>query len=168
MGIAGGESVSCPSSGLGGDAIGHADRATASMVMTGPQSACPEPDFGVDDDSVDQLELGQVEGGIFFVGSDQADQVIEHFGHADGRQGGITATQQRSDLAGGGFCPHVGNDGVRVEDGQRLRDASARRAWWRALSAEGPRPRYLPSSSTMGCAGAGRITTRSPRSTTIT
>jgi hypothetical protein len=71
-------------------------------------------------------------------------------------------------LPGCGLLLQVGDDGVRVEDGQPLRDCSSRRPCRRASSAEGPRPQYLPFNSEMGSEGSGRITTRSPRSTTIT
>ena len=78
--------------------------------------------------------------------------------------------QQRPDLTRRSFTLEVRQDRIGIEEGQRgmARRASSSRACLRARSVVGPRPRYLPSRSSTGWSPRGRITTRSPRSTTTT
>lgn len=114
MGVTSSESPSCPPSGFGGEAISHADRAAGAVVVAGAQPARSEPQFRVDRDPFEESELGQVEYGVFLIGSAQADQMIEHFGDPYGREGSIAAVEEGSDVVGSRFCSQVGDDGVGV------------------------------------------------------
>jgi hypothetical protein len=151
------------------DAIGHAHGAAGPMVPASTEPARLGADCRVNDSAVQDPELRQVQCGLFLVGSDNSHEVVKDLSHADGSQLCV-CPQQCPHLSCGWLGAQEGNDGVSVQDGHRApaRPASSRRAWRLAWSLLGPRVRYLPSSFSTGSSGAGRMTTRSPRSTTIT
>jgi hypothetical protein len=79
--------------GFGGDAIGHADSASAPVVAAGSEPPRCEGQVGIDDDALQQTELGQVEGRGFFVGASEADQVIEDLSYTDGGENRLASGQ---------------------------------------------------------------------------
>ncbi|HVB94263.1 MAG TPA: hypothetical protein VND67_08075 [Acidimicrobiales bacterium] len=81
-------------SDLSSDAIGHTHRAAGPVVSPGTEPACGRAHRGVDDDPVDQAELGEVEGGIFLVDADDAYEMVKNLGHANCSQhGGVGVNQ---------------------------------------------------------------------------
>lgn len=138
------------SSGFGGDAVGHADGAAAAVIAAGSQPAGGEAEVCVDGNSVEEVELGEVQSRRFFVRSGQAHEVVEDLGDTDRREACGTGGEQGPYFCCGRLSPQVGDDGVGVEDRHRFRDASALRASRRAASELGPRPWYFPSRSATG------------------
>jgi hypothetical protein len=167
MRIRRGERLRPMPSHLCGDAVGHADRAARPVISASSKAPCGSADGRVHGDRPEQAELGEVERGLFLVGAGKPHQVIENLAQTDCGQHRVTVFEQRPYLVGGRLVPQVGDDRVRVENGQRRRSRT-RRSCSRARSLVGPRPRYLPFSSSTGRSGTGRMTTRSPKSTTIT
>lgn len=170
VGIGGRERLVQMPGGLGRDAVSHADRAPYRVVVETAKPTGGRANIRTNGDGIQEIELCEVQTGLVLVGFYNPDKVVDHFTHADRGQPGISRKDQRPDLACGGLSLQVGEDGVGVEDSQRpvARRASSRRAAFRARSVDGPRPRYLPSSASTGFSTAGLMTTRSPRSTTIT
>jgi hypothetical protein len=157
-------------SSLCSDAVGHTDRASGPVVVAGPQPPCLSADSGIDQSGLEQAELGEIQSGLLFVGSNNPYQMVQDLGHADGGERGGSCAEEASHFAGRGLSSQVGDHGVGVQDRQRTRDLAASycRASRRARSLLGPSSRYLPSRSLMGLSGSGRMTTLSPRSTTMT
>src|SRR5581483_5960338 len=156
--------------GLGGDAVGQADGAVFAVVVAGAKPAGSGGEVGSHRDAVEQPELSQIERRLLLVGPDDPNQMVQDLGHADRSQPGVGSFQDGPDVRRSGLRSEKGDDGVGVEDCQYLvaRAASSWRACRLALSAVGPRPRYLPSSSSTPSSGRGRTTMRSPKSTTTT
>src|SRR5579875_3605642 len=103
----------------------------------------------------------------------QAYEVIENFGQPDRGERRGAVLEYGLDQRRGRLATQKGDDGIGVKDHYRPRRraaaASARRCCARAVVVSGPRSAYLPcNSATLPSSGAGRITTRSPRSTTRT
>jgi len=153
-----------------GNAVGKADSAPTAVVVTGAKPAGRQAHRSIYGEPVEQVELSDVERRVFLVGADDAYEMIDHLGDAKGRQRGIPAGQERPHFRCGRLGFQEGEHGVCIEQRQRgpSRRASAARACFRARFVLGPRPRYLPSNAPTMSSPSGRITTRSPRSTTMT
>ena len=153
----------------GSEAIGHTHRTPGLVVVAPPQSPCPGASVCIDRERVVQSQFGEVKEHIIFVDACQPSEMIDNLTHTCRGQRHVVGMHQRGDLIGCGFVAQEGDNRIRVEhDQERSRPRVARRSWARAASAEGPRSAYLPFSSETGCSEIGRITTRSPRSTTTT
>jgi hypothetical protein len=118
VGVRGGQRLMSGAGSFGGDAVGQTDGAPLAVVAAGAKPTGGCANVGSDGEAVEQPELRQIEGRIFFVGSDDANQVVQDLGDADRGQGGVPSFQQGLDLSGGRFGSEEGNDGVGIEDGQ--------------------------------------------------
>jgi hypothetical protein len=154
---------------LRSDAIRHAHGPATAVVMACAQPTSCQAESGVNVDGVKEPELGKVESHPLLLELHHSDEVIEHLGDTDRCEASIVALKHRRDSRRCRFVAEVCDGGEAVEDSQRreARAVSCARADLRAASAVGPRPRYRPRSSSAGRRKAGRNTTRSPRSTTI-
>ncbi len=102
-----------------GDAVGHADRAPSAVIVLCAETSGGRSEVRGDGDAIEQSELGHVESSLFLICVGDADQVIEDLGDSDCSEGGVAAVQDGLDFGGGRLGPQQGDDGVRVEDGQR-------------------------------------------------
>jgi hypothetical protein len=99
------------------------------MVPASTEPARLRPDGEVNDAALQEPELGQVQRGLFLVGSDYSHEVVKDLSHADGSQSCV-CLQQPPHLSCGWFGAQEGNDGVSVQDRHRAlaRSPSSRRA----------------------------------------
>jgi hypothetical protein len=157
------------SSGLRRHAVGEADRTACPVVTAGTQAARRRSQIAIDHDGVVKPELCQVETGFLLIGASKPNEVVDHLGDTDRGQG-TTVVDELFDVAGRGFVLQERQHRIGIEDGQRrvARSASCRRASRRARVVDGPCFAYLPRKSPTGSSPTGRMTTRSPRSTTST
>lgn len=173
---------------LGRTAVGHAHRAPCSVIMTGAKPASSSSDSRTDNDRVIQAKLRDIQGGVIFTDVGQSDQVIGDLGQPDRCHRCGARSDEGKDLGGRRLVPQERDDGVGIEDRQLWApvpfrpDGAPRRgscgalgvaSAWRdsrlARALSGPRPAYLPCMSDgEGSSLSGRMTTRSPRSTTAT
>lgn len=167
--VSGCEWSAAASGNLGGHAVRQADRTTGPVVAAGAKAACRCGQLAIDHDGVVKTELREVEAGIFFIGASEPNEVVDHLGNTDCRQC-TTGLDERFDFAGGRFVLQERKYRVGIKDRQRrpVRSVSSRRDSRRARLVVGPCFAYLPRNSATGSAPTGRITTRSPRSTTRT
>ena len=149
-------------------AIGETHFATTPLVVPSTELSDRDAECGVNRQAIEQTQLSDVERSILLVSAGDPHEVIEHLSDPEGGQRRRIAVEQGPNLGSSDLTLEVGQHGVRVENGQRewLREASSARACLRERSLLGPRPRYFPPRSSIGSSLRGRMTTRSPRSTT--
>lgn len=150
-------------------AVGKAHGAPAAVIMASAQPTGCQPHRRIDGNPVEQAKLSDIESSVFLVRTKDAYEMIDHLGDSERSKRRI-AGEECPHLRCGRLALEKGKHGERIKNRQRdlSRRTSSARARSRARSVLGPRPRYLPSSSRTGSSLSGRITTRSPRSTTMT
>jgi hypothetical protein len=74
------------------------------MVAAGPEPARGSADGRVNDDPIEQAKLGNVENGVFLVGADEADEMVEDLSHTDRGQRGVASVEQGPDLSRGALA----------------------------------------------------------------
>lgn len=84
---------------LSGDAVSQADRASGAVAVARSEPSRTGRGRRIAPDGFEQAELGEVERSLVLVRSDDADEMIEHLGDPDQREGRpIVGLEQRSDL----------------------------------------------------------------------
>ena len=157
------------STDLGRHAVRQADRTKCPVVAASAEAASRCGQLAIDRDGVVKTQLCEIEAGFLFIGSSEPNQVVDHLGDSDRRER-TAGLDELFHFASGRFVLEERKYRVGVEDRQRrpVRSVSSRRDSRRARLVVGPCFAYLPRSFPTGSAPTGRITTRSPRSTTRT
>jgi hypothetical protein len=150
--------------------IRHGDRSGSSVVVLRPQPTGGQRCSRIQDRRVRQAELPQIEDRLLKGDPAETDQSVDHFGQPQRRQGrGAIAGQQPVNFRSGGLISQQCEHSVSIEYHSPTSSAtSASRSTCLSDSVLGSLSRYLPRNSPTGSSGSGRITTRSPRSTTTT
>ena len=138
------------------------------MVVPSTEPTRCEAEAGINTEAIEETDLGEIESCLLLVNREHAYELIEYLGYPQRSQLSIAASEQPLNAGRRWFIAQIRDDSEAVEDSQRRRRraASSARSDLRASSAVGALWRYRPRSSTNGRGEAGRITTRSPRSTT--
>ena len=167
--VRGCERSAATSADLGRHAVRQADRTTCPVVATSAKAAGRCGQLAINHDGVVKTQLREIEAGLLFIGASEPNEVVDHLGDSDRRER-TAGVDEPFDFASGRFVLEEGKYRVGVEDRQRrpVRSVSSRRDSRRARLVVGPCFAYLPRSSPTGSAPTGRMTTRSPRSTTRT
>ena len=143
---------------LGRHTAGQRHGPVLAVVVGDAQPGRPQPRSGIELDTVGQPELAEIEGGVIGVGTEEADEMVQHFGHTEGRQSRAFGTVEEClDFAGSRLVPEEGDDELGVENDHVLR----RRGGGSSVgtSAGAPRAAYFPRSDEIGSGGIGRTTT---------